>query len=153
MIKSAFSQRHMIYSLAKREIEAKFRGSILGLLWLVVMPILMLLIYTFVFGVIFKTRWGIDGGDGSQYSLILFAGLIVFNIFAECVGRAPVLVTSNVNYVKKVVFPLEILPWTILLVALFQAIVSLFVWLAAHFILFGLPPITALLLPLSLIHI
>ncbi|KPB01219.1 ABC transporter permease [Ahrensia marina] len=146
-----YKHRNLIYSLAKRELEARFRGSVLGLFWLVVMPILMLLVYSFVFGVIFKARWGIDGGDGNQYSLILFAGLIVFNIFAECISRAPVLITGNVNYVKKIVFPLEVLPLTILIVALFQAAISLLVWLVAHFIIFGMPPISGIMLPIVLL--
>ena len=142
-------RRHksLIYALAKRELEARFRGSVLGLVWLFAFPIMMLSIYSFVFGVIFKARWGLDGGDDRQYALILFIGLIVFNIFAECVGRAPVLITSNISYVKKVVFPLEVLPWTILIAALLQAGISLVVWLLAHLILYGLPPLTGLLLP------
>jgi lipopolysaccharide transport system permease protein len=146
-----FTHKHLIFALTKREIEARFRGSFLGLFWLIIFPILMLSVYSFVFGVIFKARWGIDGGDDQEYALILFIGLIIFNIFAECIGRAPVLVTSNVSYVKKVIFPLEILPWTILISALLQAAVSIVVWFAAHLILFGLPPITGLLLPFLLV--
>ena len=140
----------LIYSLAKRELESRFRGSVLGLFWLIIIPILMLSVYSFVFGVLFKARWGIDGESGSQYALILFAGLIVFNIFAECIGRAPVLVTGNVSYVKKVVFPLEILPLVILLVALFQTAINVIVWLVAYIIMFGVPPVTSLALPFIL---
>ena len=149
-IKNIYSKRNVIFSLAKRELEARFRGSVLGLLWIIIIPILMLVVYSFVFGVIFKARWGVDGGDGSQYALILFIGLIIFNIFSESIGRSPVLITGNVSYVKKVVFPLEILPIIILIVALCQAIVSLFVWVVAYIIMFGFPPITGFLLPIIL---
>lgn len=143
--------RVLIASLTRRELEARFRGSMLGLVWLVIFPVMMLSIYAFVFGVIFKARWGIDGGDDSQYAMVLFVGLIVFNIFAECIGRAPILVTSNVSYVTKVVFPLVILPWPILIVALIQACISLAVWVVAHLLLLGIPPVTGLLLPVVLL--
>jgi lipopolysaccharide transport system permease protein len=111
----------------------------------------MLVIYTFVFSVIFKARW--SGGSDSkiEFALLLFSGLIVFNVFAECLNRAPGLILANQNYVKKVIFPLEILPWVIIGSALFHTLVSLGVWLLAYFIFFGLPPITILLIPLIFI--
>lgn len=82
---------------------------------------------------------------------LLFAGLIVFNLFSECINRAPGLILSNVNYVKKVVFPLEILPFVGLLSALYHMFISLGVWLVAYLFLFGLPHTTVLLLPLVLL--
>ena len=87
----------------------------------------------------------------TEFALILFAGLIVFNLFAECFNRAPGLILANVNYVKKVVFPLEILPWVALGSALFHALISLGVWLIAYLILFGVPHITVLLFPLVIL--
>jgi lipopolysaccharide transport system permease protein len=98
----------------------------LGILWSFVNPVLMLAVYTFVFSVVFKARWT-EGGDQSQigFAVTLFAGLIVFGIFSECVNRAPQLIVNQPNYVKKVVFPLEILPWVSLAAALFHAAISL----------------------------
>ena len=108
----------------------------------------MLVVYTFVFSVVFNARWSAGSDSKTEFALVLFAGLIVFNLFAECANRAPGLILANVNYVKKVVFPLEILPWVALGSAMFHAMISLGVWLAAYVLLFGLPHVTALFLPL-----
>jgi lipopolysaccharide transport system permease protein len=121
----------------------------LGIFWSLANPIFMLAVYTFVFSVVFKARWGAGGSDSkTEFALVLFAGLMVFNLFAECIGRAPGLILANVNYVKKVVFPLEVLPWVSMGSALFQFVVSLGVWLVAYGLLFGVPHWQVLLLPL-----
>ena len=111
----------------------------------------MLSVYTFVFSGIFKVRWSPGGESKSEFALVLFVGLIVFNLFAECVNRAPGLILANVNYVKKVVFPLEILPWVSLGSALFHGLISLTVWLIAYVMLFGVPHATVFFLPLILL--
>ncbi len=115
--------------MVKREIIGRYRGSVLGVLWSFVNPVLMLAIYTFVFSLVFKARWGQGSDDKYEFALVLFAGLIVYNLFAECISRAPGLILANVNYVKKVIFPLEILPWVALGSALFHAAISITVLL------------------------
>lgn len=110
----------------------------------------MLSVYTFVFSVVFKARWNSDVDSPTEFALVLFIGLLVFNVFAECINRAPSLVLSNINYVKKVVFPLEILPWVSLGSALFHFAVSFAVWLFAFVLLVGLPHWTILLTPFIL---
>jgi lipopolysaccharide transport system permease protein len=109
---------------------------------------MMLLVYTFVFGVIFKARWGGSGASKTEFALILFAGLIVFNLFSDCVNRAPSLIVANVNYVKKIIFPLEILPVVTLLAALYHALVSLAVWVVAYGLIYGMPHASLIYLPL-----
>ncbi|WPZ14396.1 ABC transporter permease [Nitratireductor rhodophyticola] len=141
----------LLRSMALREIQSRYKGTIGGLFWTVVHPLLMLIIYTFVFSVLFKARWGQEGGADTEYALILFIGLIVFQLFADCVSRAPTLVVSNVNFVKKIIFPLEVLPLSVMGAALLQMLVSLSVWLIAYLIFYGLPPTTALLFPLVLV--
>lgn len=148
MVASLWRHRDLIRALAKREVLGRYRGSVLGLLWSFFNPVFMLAVYTFVFSVVFKARWGTGSESKTEFALVLFAGLIMFNLFAECINRAPGLILSNPNYVKKVVFPLEILPFVSLLSALFHAAISLGVWLLAYLILFGLPPVTVLYLPL-----
>jgi len=145
---SLWRNRELLRALASREILGRYRGSALGVLWSFVTPLLMLAVYTFVFGEIFGSRWAAGSGSKSEFALLLFLGLIVFNLFAECVNRAPSLMVSNVNYVKKVIFPLEILPGALMLSALFHAAVSLGVWLVAYVLVIGLPFWTALYLPL-----
>lgn len=107
----------------------------------------MLLVYTFVFSVVFKARWPGGTESKTEFALVLFAGLMLFNFFAECVNRAPSLILSNVNYVKKVVFPLEILPCVALGSAFFHLLISLTVWIAFYLIFYGVPHATILLFP------
>jgi len=125
----------LILRLVKREVIGRYRGSFLGLFWSFVTPIFMLVIYTFVFSYVFKTRWGVDNDNPYEFALQLFTGLIVFNLFSECLSRAPTLIIQHVNYVKKVVFPLEILPWVVMGSALFHSFASLLVLLGFMLIL------------------
>jgi len=148
LLSSAARHRGLLASLAQRDVLGRYRGSLLGLAWSLVTPVLMLLVYTFVFGVIFQSRWGAGPAESrAEFALVLFVGMLVFNLFSECLLRAPGLILGNVNYVKKVVFPLEILVPVVLSAALFHLVVSLGVWLVAHLLIAGLPPVTALLFP------
>jgi lipopolysaccharide transport system permease protein len=133
-----------------REVAGRYKGSFLGLAWSLFNPILMLIVYTFVFSVVFKSRWGTDAGGASKsdFAVILFAGLIVYGFFAEVITRAPGLVVSNVSYVKKVIFPLEILPIVSMAAALFHSAVSTFVMLIAFVLLNGYVHWTVLFLPI-----
>jgi len=145
---SLWRNRTLVKALIQREVVGRYRGSLMGILWSFFNPVLMLVIYTFVFSVVFKARWHSGSDSKTEFALVLFAGLIMFNLFAECFNRAPSMILSNANYVKKVVFPLEILPWVSLGSALFHTLISLLVWLLAYAILFGTPHATVLLWPL-----
>lgn len=147
MIASLWRNRYLIKTSIEREVVGRYRGSFIGILWSFFNPVFMLAVYTFVFSVVFKARWHEGSDSKSEFALILFAGLMVFNLFAECVNRAPGLILLHANYVKKVIFPLEILSWISLGSALFHAFVSFLVWLLAYMLLFGTPHITILLLP------
>jgi len=148
LVRVVARNKDLLKGLVGREVVGRYRGSVMGLLWSFFNPILMLAVYTFVFSYVFKARW--SGGDGSktEFALVLFAGLMVFNMFAECCNRAPLLITGNVGYVKKVVFPLEILPIVSLGSSLFHLLVSYIVWLLFYGLFVGVPPVTAALLPL-----
>ncbi|MDZ4728858.1 MAG: ABC transporter permease [Xanthomonadales bacterium] len=152
MAVSLWRNRGLALALTKREVVGRYRGSMVGLAWSLFNPILMLLIYTFVFSVVFKARWEI-GGDESKgtFAIVLFVGLIVHGLFAECINRAPSLILSNVNYVKKVIFPLEILPCVALGSALFHTAVNIAVLLLAQLILTHQLMWTALLFPMVLL--
>ncbi len=126
--------RTLIWQLGRREVLGRYRGSLLGVGWSFVTPVMMLAVYTFVFVDVFKARWpgaGHGSGGGLTFALYIFAGLIVFNLFAEIAGRAPRLVVDQPNLVKKVAFPLEILPWVAVLSGLFHLALSVLVLLAA----------------------
>jgi lipopolysaccharide transport system permease protein len=148
MIASLWRNRGLVHASAKREVLGRYRGSVLGLMWSLFNPLLMLAVYSFVFGVVFNSRWGGGSSSKVEFALVLFAGLIIFNLFADCISRAPNLIVSNPNYVSKVVFPLEILPFVSFLSALYHAVVSLGVWLIAYIVLFGVPKITVFVLPI-----
>lgn len=117
--------RQLIWQMTRREVVGRYRGSVMGILWSFLNPVFMLTIYTFVFSVVFKAKWGAGSDNRSEFAMILFAGLIVFNMFSETVTRSPSLILSNVNYVKKVVFPLEILPVVSILSSCFHTLVSI----------------------------
>lgn len=151
MVASLWRNRSLIHASVKREVLGRYRGSVLGILWSFFNPLFMLTVYTFVFSEVFKARWSAGSESKTEFALVLFAGLIIFSFFAECINRAPGLILSNPNYVKKVVFPLEIIPFVGLLSATYHMLISLGVWLVAHIFLSGIPHATALLLPLVIL--
>lgn len=150
MGRNLWAYRELTWQFIKREVQSRYKGSSLGLVWSFVTPLLMLIVYTFVFSIIFKARWGNNLSDNSQtgFALTLFTGLIAFNVFSECVSRAPGLIVSNPNYVKKVVFPLEILPVSVLGSALINSLISLAILLVANLVVSGFIPWTLIFLPL-----
>ena len=152
MFTSLWRNRQLIWQMTRREIATRYRGSVIGLAWSFINPLLMLLVYTFVFSVVFKARWGTGQNESkANFALILFAGMIVFSIFSEVINRSPAQIVSNPNYVKKVVFPLEILSWVSLGSVLFHGLVSLAVLLLAQLIIRLSIPWTVVLFPLVLL--
>jgi len=151
MIRSLVNNRVLIYQLAKREVISRYRGSLMGMAWSFFNPLLMLVVYTFVFSVVFNARWGVENAHKGEFAIILFVGILVHGIFAECVNRAPTLIIGNASYVKRVVFPLETLPWVAMGAALFHALVSLTVLLLAQLLIRGVLPVTVLYFPLVLL--
>ena len=151
LVRSVVANRLLIWQLAKREVISRYRGSMFGLAWSFFNPLLMLAVYTFVFSVVFKARWGVDTSGHGDFAVILFVGIIVHGVFAECVNRAPGMILNNASYVKRVVFPLETLPWVAMGATLFHSLISLIVLLIAQLLLRGEIPITALWLPIVIL--
>ncbi len=147
-VSCVWRDRNLVWQLTLREILGRYRGSGLGVAWSFLNPVLMLAVYTFVFSVVFNAKWGRDLHETRvDFALILFVGMIVYAFVADCVNRAPTLILANVNYVKKVVFPLEILPVVSLNAAVFHAGVSVAVWAVARVLSGGALHWTAVLLP------
>lgn len=152
LAKSLWLNRQLIIKMSKREVLGRYKGSVLGLAWSFINPILMLSVYTFVFSVVYKTRWAVGGEDSKTiFASVLFVGMIVHGLFAEVINRAPSLILVNVNYVKKVVFPLEILPVISMIVALFHCIISFSVLIVAFILFKGFLHWTVILIPLVLL--
>ena len=149
LARDLWRHRGLIRQFTRREVEGRYRGSFLGLFWSFVNPLVMLLIYTFVFGLIFKSRWPQSRTNSlGEFAVVLFCGLIAFNTFSECVNRSTGLIVTVPNYVKKVVFPLEILPVSVLGSALFHALISLSILMVANVLISHTIHWTLVLLPL-----
>lgn len=151
MFADAWRHRQLVARLVHRDVTGRYRGSWFGLGWSLVNPLLMLAIYTFVFGVVFKARWPATAGGQGEFAVVLFCGLLAYGLFAECLGRAPQLVLENPNYVKKIVFPLEVLPWVSLGSALFHLCIGVAVLLPAIVTVRGELALTAMSVPLILL--
>ena len=149
LLKSIWLNRHLISRMINRQIAERYRGSTLGLVWSFITPLFLLAVYTFVFSVVFKARWGSTLEESKvQFAFLLFIGLITHSLLADILNNAPYLIQGNVNFVKRVVFPLEILPIVSLGAILFHALISLSVLLIALFFFNGFIYWTALLIPL-----
>ena len=122
---SLINNRELIWGLVKRDFIGRYQGSFMGIAWALFHPLLMLVVYTLVFSVAFKARWGVGEDTHVSFALILFSGMIVYALFAECLNRAPNLIVSQPNYVKKIIFPLEVLTWVTVISALLHFLISL----------------------------
>jgi lipopolysaccharide transport system permease protein len=150
------SQRELIEGLTKREIFGRYRGSYFGPLWSLINPLIMLLVYLFVFGVVFKARFGYTPTESAtDYGLTLFCSLNLFNMFAEIVTRSAGLIVERLNFVKKVVFPLEVIPVSLTGSALFHCLMAFLPMIGFLVYFHRMLPVSALIysaLPLAAYH-
>jgi len=149
-VRSPFLNRFLIFQMIKREVLGRYKNSMIGMLWTLINPLMLLVIYVFVFSVIFHSRWG-ENTSNLEFAGILFAGLIIYQFFSECMNRSSLLITENVNYVKKVVFPVEILPLVAMGSAFFQLAINVCVLFVYLLFVGGGLEWTALLLPIVLL--
>lgn len=146
-----WSHRLLSGELIKRELRQQYQGSFLGAAWSILVPIFMLVIYTFVFSVIFKARWSVSRPETlpGEFAVVLFAGLTPFNVFSTIANRSPGLVLQSPNYVKKVVFPLEILPVVALGTALVNSLINVVLVLIGGLLVYKTISPYVFLLPLA----
>lgn len=147
---SGWRHRRLIRSLVARELQARYRGSLLGTGWTIVLPLLMLTTYTFVFVGIFHNSNQEVEGQKLDFTLALFVGLIVFTLFSEVFIRSPGLLLENVSFLKKVPFPVEVLPWISISVALVNAAIAFTILILFYLVRIGVPPPSALAVPVIL---
>lgn len=138
----------LLWQFARREVSGRYRGSLIGFGWAVLNPLLLLAVYTFVFSVVFQMRWDRPIADRASFALVIYMGMIVHGFIAECMTRSPSLVVDNRNLVKRVVFPLQLLPWSVLAVAAFHYLVGLAIVVVAVLATTGTLPATIVALPL-----
>lgn len=127
--------RYLLWQMVQKDLKQKYNGSVVGKIWMIIVPVIMLIIYTFVFSEIFQARWNAQSTSKFDFALTLFCGLSVFNMVSEILSRSVSLIQSNVNYVKKVVFPLEILPLTVTITAFINSIISFLILIFAKLFL------------------
>lgn len=150
MVQSLYQNRGLLLNMTRREIWGRYKGASMGLLWSLFTPLLMLVVYTTVFGGIFQARWG-GSGSTVEFALQLFCGMTLHGLVAECLTRAPNKLFDHANYVKKVVFPLEILPVIVVLSALFHTLIGVVILVAASIIIHKAVFVSLLALPLVLL--
>jgi lipopolysaccharide transport system permease protein len=147
-----YQHKDLLRQFMRRDIEGRYKGSLLGMIWSFINPLVMLIIYSFIFSIVFKARWRPQGeANLGEFAITLFAGLIAFNIFSETVNRAPGLIIANPNYVKKVIFPLEILPVSTLGATLFHGLISVVILISGKLLIMGTLSPMILLLPLVIL--
>jgi len=152
MVRALWKHRDLTWQFAGRFFHARYRGTYLGIVWALANPLLMLGVYTFIFNYVFAARYGTDPTETrSQYAVILFCGITVYALFSETVVRSCGLVLDNPNYVKKVVFPLEVLPVAGLLSSVMFSLFGLGLVILGTWIYFGHVPWTVVLTPLVLL--
>lgn len=152
LLRSFYVNRRLVMELTKRDIAGRYQGSVLGAFWSLINPLILLGMYSFVFGVIFKSRWNNDPSSGLLgFSILIFAGMLIHGLFSEVSQRATELIVGNANYVKKVIFPLEILPWMTVLTGLFHMAMASIVLLAGIFLMEQRLPVTIFLAPLVIL--
>jgi lipopolysaccharide transport system permease protein len=151
IFRSLFRYRDMIWQLTKRDVIGRYKGSMFGLTWSFFNPLIMLTIYTIVFSTIFQARWSEGTESKTEFALVLFIGMIIHGVIAETLARAPSLITENVAYVKKIVFPLEVLPWVMMGATMFHTAVSVLVWVLFYLLVYHFLHWTILFLPLILV--
>ncbi|HEX4111437.1 MAG TPA: ABC transporter permease [Stellaceae bacterium] len=147
----AWRQRQLIRRLVQRDVEQRYRGSFLGKIWAVIAPLFMLSLYTIAFSVVIRPQWQTNISSPAEIALIYFSGLILFDFFFECINRAPPLMFENISYIKKMVFPLEILAWVVLGGALFRVIVGIVLLAIFYAVVRGAPPLPAIVIPLLVV--
>ena len=147
-LRTIWAHRELLGQLARREVVGRYRGSYLGILWALLTPLMTLAVFTLVFGTMHHNKWGGEANGGAlAYPMNLFVGIIVFGIFSEVATRAAVLITSNPNFVKKAVFPLELLGVSVVIGTVVHALMTLIIELLVIWVALGYVPLTALLLP------
>ncbi len=151
MMSSFLRNRSLIFHMTKREVIGRYRGSVFGIAWSFFNPLIMLAVYTVVFSTVFKAKWGIGSDSKTEFALVLFIGLIVHGVLAESMNNSPSLMLRNLSYVKKVVFPLEILPLVVIGSTIFHAMISVIVWMIFYIIVNQSIQLTFLYLPLVIL--
>jgi lipopolysaccharide transport system permease protein len=131
LAQSIYNNWFVLIQLTRSEVLTRYRGSMLGLVWVALNPVFMLIVYTFVFSTLLKARWAVQDAGNAVYALQLFAGIVVHAFFSECLIQSTSIVSRNINFVKKIVFPLDMLPVVTIISATINMIIGILVAILA----------------------
>lgn len=147
------SNRGLLWQFSMRNVQARYKGSVLGLVWMFVQPLMMLSVYTFVFSVVLKAKWGVGAADESNgsFAVVMFCGMALYNLFSESISMCCSCVNANANLVKKVIFPVEILPAAQVLSTFVLGLAWFVLLFIGSWIVLGFVGWTMLLLPIVLL--
>ena len=137
----------LVRRLTVRDIDARFRGTVLGKVWAVIAPLVMLAVYTFVFGVVLNSRWQDQTDDPLMFPVIYFSGLILFNFFFDSIARAPTLMREHQAFIKKIYFPVEIFAYSVVGSAIFRFVIGLAILIIFYLPIAGFPPAASVIYP------
>ena len=151
VVRSWLRNRHLLGALTRRDVLVRYKGSALGLVWSFIHPLVLLAVYTVVFTVFLHMKWNEAGDRWGEFTVMMFCGLIPFQVFSEVMSKAGSLVVASPSYVKRIAFPVEVLPWVAVGSAMLHALISFGVLLAAVRLMFGALPWTVLYLPVILV--
>lgn len=146
----AWRHRRLLKALVRRDIEVRYRGSVLGVVWLAAMPLALMIAYTFAFGYVFKAGQSGAAGDLTRSALAIFASITAYQVFTETLNRCAALLPDNRSYVKKVAFPLRAFVWVPLLAALVTSAIGWILLAVGYLAMIGIPSLSWLLLPVVL---
>lgn len=152
MARSLWGHRDLIWQFSLREVRQRNAGTQLGIVWAGLQPLMMLLVYTFVFSTTLNIRLSNDAGEtATEYAVMLFAGLMVFQLFVDPLGRSPALVINRKAFVKRHVFPVEVLPLTLVISTALYSGIGLLLVVVANLVMTGGFSSTIYLLPVVLL--
>lgn len=135
-LRRLWGYRFLVEQLVRKELRAKYRKSALGLAWLVLSPVLLVSAYTLVFGVLLQVRWG-GAGTTLEFALVLHAGVMFYMFFYEVMVRSTTLLANHQSFVTKMVFPLDVFPAVVVIVATINFAVTLLVWILLSIVIRG----------------
>jgi lipopolysaccharide transport system permease protein len=149
----AWRYKDLVIPLARRKVSARYRGSVLGMFWAVLSPVILLGIYTFIFSVVLQVKWNLEPGSRDQFALFLFSGMILYSVFSDCLNEAPSLMIGNKLYIRQLVFPVEVLPWVSVLSSLFSLGINFLILMTFYVLVLGPPSFSLIYLPLTTLPI
>jgi len=146
-----FERHILLRALIRRELESALKGTMLGWLWMLLVPLILLAVYTFAFGVVFAAQWRDRAPQPFLFPMLYFNGLLLFGLFVNSLNRAPNLMRDNATYIRQIVFPVQVFVPVVMGAELVKLGVGFLILMPAYLLIMGIPPLAALSYPLGVV--